>query len=520
MKITPDLKSPSRGQVGELLWVNIEGRFRLGGSALAQVYGQQGNDTPDVNNAAVLKRAFNVTQSLLSTGHLLAGHDISDGGLIVTLLEMAFAGTCGLHIDLTDVIKTLGVDKFNTNNLTAADAPLVALFAEEVGWVLEVSHENLDAVLTAFKRDNVPAYHIGQSRGNGLHANVQFHSNGQVLVEGETLKFFKQWERTSFELEKLQANPACAVEEYATYDYRTGPTYKCTIHPDSTQSIVRNPTNKRVLVAVVREEGINGDREMIASLMAANFDVHDVTMSDLLQKHVTLDRYRGVIFPGGFSYADTLGSAKGWAASITHNEPLRRQFLHFKNRSDTFSLGVCNGCQLMSLLGWVGVAQPRIEDANKGLVAVPDVALMHNSSERFECRWTTIKVERSPAVLLQKLVGSVLGCWVAHGEGRFSFSTNEVYDEINRKECISLRYVDDNSQPTTVYPMNPNGSENGVASICSTDGRHLAMMPHPERCTQMWQWPYVPPSFEHSNANNSPWQVMFDTAFEWCQKQQ
>lgn len=518
VKITPDLKSPALDKTGELIWVNIESRFRLGGSALAQAYGQQGNDSPDVENTHVLKRAFNVTQSLLSQGKLLAGHDISDGGLIVTLLEMAFAGICGLRVDITNVIKTLGIKNFDTNGLSAHDAPLVALFAEECGWVLEVSQENLTTVLKAFEKEHVPCYHIGQSLGNGLRSTVQIQCNGEVLVEGETSTFFKQWERTSFELEKLQANPACAIEEYSSYDYRTGPTYKCTIDPDSTQTIIRNPSNKSVLVAVVREEGINGDREMIASLLAANFDVHDVTMNDLLQNRVTLDRYRGVVFPGGFSYADTLGSAKGWAASITYNEPLRRQFLLFKNRSDTFSLGVCNGCQLMSLLGWVGVAQPQFTDDSRGIVSVPDVALLENKSERFECRWTTIKVERSPAILLQKLVGSVLGCWVAHGEGRFSFRTNDVFNEISRNECVSLRYVDDGGRPTQLYPLNPNGSVDGIASVCSLDGRHLAMMPHPERCTQMWQWPYVPPTFEARSAKNSPWQVMFDTAFEWCQQ--
>lgn len=156
----------------------------------------------------------------------------------------------------------------------------------------------------------------------------------------------------------------------------------------------------------------------------------------------------------------------------------------------------------------------------QGIVTVPDVALLENKSERFECRWTTVKVERSPAVLLTKLIGSVLGCWVAHGEGRFSFRTNAIYDDIKQRDCIPLRYVNDNAQSTEVYPMNPNGSIDGIASVCSLDGRHLAMMPHPERCTQMWQWPFVPATYEHRDANNSPWQVMFDTAFEWCQKQQ
>lgn len=391
VKITPDLKSPALGQKGNLVWVNIERKFRIGGSALAQSYSRQGDDCPNIDNPKVLKDAFNVTQQLLAERKLLSGHDISDGGLVVCLLEMAFGGLCGLDIKLSEVVKLLNVNAFASDRLSDQEKALALLFAEECGWVLEVSSDNLTNVLQAFNKHNVPAYFIGNSTGNGLTSTVTIECAGRKVISGTTLNFLKQWERTSFELEKLQMNADCALEEYATYDYRTGPKFHCTFNPD----VERMLYNQTIRVAVIREEGTNGDREMIATLFNANFEVHDVTMQDLLLRKTSLDQYRGVVFPGeytslffrvknlthrlstgGFSYADTLGSAKGWAASIMFSKDLAPQFYHFKNRSDTFSLGVCNGCQLMSLIGWVGVVN------SKEIVSVPDVALLENRSER------------------------------------------------------------------------------------------------------------------------------------------
>jgi len=253
---------------------------------------------------------------------------------------------------------------------------------------------------------------------------------------------------------------------------------------------------------------------MIASLINARFQVHDITMQDLLTGKITLDHYRGIIFPGGFSYADTLGSAKGWAASVMCNERIAAQFKSFKQRQDTFSLGVCNGCQLMSLIGWIGGGDSdAIIEEDDTIINVPDVALLHNKSARFECRWSCIKIPKSNSIMLKHMTGSVLGCWIAHGEGRFSFKNKEVLNKLKKNNCIALQYVDDYQQPTEVYPMNPNGSPDGIAAICSIDGRHLAMMPHPERCTQMWQWPYVTAGF---NFVKCPWQCMFDEAYTWC----
>lgn len=512
-RCTPDLKAPQRGRTGALVWVNIEGVFRLGGSVLAQAYAQQGDDVPDIANAETLRRAFNVTQTLLAQHKVLAGHDCSDGGLVVCVLEMAFAGLCGLDVDLAPVKKALPAEAFHSNGHT--DAGLAMLFAEECGWLLEVEEADLQDVLTQFGEQQVPAYHIGRSVGRGMRAEVNIRCGPQDLLHGMTLDYFLQWERTSYELEKLQIPVKCAEEEFETYQFRTGPRYAF-VHKPTAVATVERPLAAVVQprVAVIREEGTNGDREMIATLLHAQFEVHDVTMADLLAGRTTLDRYRGVVFPGGFSYADTLGSAKGWAASIMYSSTLAPQFAQFRARSDTFSLGVCNGCQLMCLLGWVGEKRGPAPAVGE-VLEVPDVALLENRSNRFECRWVTVQVPENRSIMLGALAGSSLGVWIAHGEGRFSIQTEEMLDQMYDDGVVAMRYVDDHGEPTEIYPMNPNGSPDGLAALCSRDGRHLALMPHPERCSQMWQWPYVEAGFEPAA---SPWQCMFDEAYAWCVK--
>ncbi|CAG9797446.1 unnamed protein product [Chironomus riparius] len=500
VRITPDLKAPSFGKSGELIWVNIEGKFRLGASALAQSLKQQGNDCPDLENVDTLKKAFNVTQKLLERKVLLAGHDISDGGLIVCLTEMAISGLCGVDVNLGSALKTFGLEESSVENV------LRLLFAEECGWVLECNSDNLQGILEEFKLNKVNALHIGKSTGYGMQSKIKISSNSTTLIDMSILEAIKKWERTSYELEKLQMNPECAEEEYQSFDTRKGPKYMLTFNPDAV-NLLQTPSNQW-RVAVVREEGVNGDREMIAALIKSNFEVHDVTMSDLMSRKAFLDNYRGVIFPGGFSYADTLGSAKGWAASIRFNDVLKSQFENFKKRTDTFSLGVCNGCQLMSMIGWVDDSAKESTDDG-----VPPIALLHNKSGRFECRWNSLKIGSSNAMMLRKMQGSVLGCWVAHGEGRFSFKNQAVLKNLKSSNSIAMYYVDDNNQPTEKYPMNPNGSIEGIAAICSKDGRHLAMMPHPERCVEMFQWPYISPDF---NTQTCPWQSMFNEAYTWC----
>ncbi|XP_034937148.1 phosphoribosylformylglycinamidine synthase [Chelonus insularis] len=487
--VTPDLKYPSQGKKGALVFVDLsQGKSRIGGTALAQVFNQLGDSVPDVENAECIIRAFNVTQRLIYSGLILAGHDVSDGGLIVCLLEMAFAGLCGLQID----VKHKSCD------------PINILFAEEVGWVLEVNTDDLDHVLKMFENDKVPAFHVGSSEGLGMSSEIMIKVRGDQLFKSQLLKMMKMWEETSYELEKRQTNIQCAMEEFNMLENRKIPCYKLNFNPDIVAPIVEQAyLRSQTRVAVIREEGINGDREMAASLAKVGFEVWDVTMQDLLKQVVTLDHFRGVIFPGGFSYADVLGSAKGWAASLLFHPLLRKQLDAFVEKPDTFSLGVCNGCQLMSLLGWIGSKQKNT-----------DIVLDHNKSERFECRWSTVKIEKSPAIMLKEMEGSILGVWIAHGEGRFTFKNDQVLKDLKQNNCLAIKYTDDDGIPTEIYPMNPNGSVDGIAGICSVDGRHLAMMPHPERCTDMWQWPYIPPNWENQF---SPWLKMFANAFTWCE---
>lgn len=492
LRITPDLKSPYLKQVGELIWITIEEKFRLGGTALAQTFKQQGNDCPDLTNTKGLKDAFDVTQKLLKNGALLAGHDISDGGLVVCLVEMAIAGTCGIQIDLKEASK-----KYNESDLVKL------LFAEECGWVLECSKDNLKTVLKEFNSYGVNAIHIGSSTGFGMSSLIRITAGNEVIIDTTTLAVTKKWEKTSYELEKLQMNPECAESEYKSFDYRTGPKYHLSFNPDEALKLLRAPASLHK-VAVVREEGINGDREMVAALMRANFEVHDVTMTDLMSKKTTLDNYRGIAFPGGFSYADTLGSAKGWASTIINNTLLKTQFNHFKNRSETFSIGVCNGCQLMSLLGWVG-------DVTE-FQSLPNVCLDHNTSGRFECRWSSVQIGDTNAMMLRRMKGTTIGCWIAHGEGKFEFRSKQVLRQLKDTKCIAMQYVDDDMKPTEVYPMNPNGSIEGIAGLCSADGRHLALMPHPERSCEMYQWPYL----GDVQCDSCPWQSMFNEAQIWC----
>ncbi|XP_076232300.1 phosphoribosylformylglycinamidine synthase [Calliopsis andreniformis] len=488
--VTPDLKAPAAGRCSCILFVDLSnGQNRIGGTALAQVYKSLGNDVPDIQSADALKNAFNATQKLIGEGKVLAGHDVSDGGLITCLLEMCFAGISGIDVNISHKV----------------GSPTEILFAEEVGWVLEVDEENHNYALNVFKQFNTPVYSIGRSGGLGLSSSINIKVREETAITSTVLSLMSLWEETSYQLERRQTNVECALEEFTGLKDRTIPTYKLTFDPDVKPVEIQKNLSSNIMVAVIREEGINGDREMVASLIQAGFQVWDVTMQDLLNNKVTFDRFRGVIFPGGFSYADVLGSAKGWAASLLFHPSLQKQLKAFTSREDTFSLGVCNGCQLMSFLGWIGNGTSDIEN--------PDIFLDHNVSERFECRWSTVKIDKSPSIMLSGMENSTLGVWIAHGEGKFTFRNNKVLEKLKENNCLAIKYTDDYGNPTERYPLNPNGSTEGIAGICSADGRHLAMMPHPERCTQMWQWPWKPTNW---NYVKSPWQRIFDNAYAWC----
>jgi phosphoribosylformylglycinamidine synthase len=260
-------------------------------------------------------------------------------------------------------------------------------------------------------------------------------------------------------------------------------------------------------VAIIREEGSNGDREMTSAFYQAGFETWDVTMTDLMNDRINLSRFKGLAFVGGFSYADVLDSAKGWAGTIRFNKKLYEQFQQFYQRPDTFSLGVCNGCQLSALLGWVpwhGIpdkSQPRF---------------IHNTSGRFESRFTAVRILKSPALMLKGMEDSVLGIWVAHGEGHVHFPDEKIMNEVMEKNLAPVRYVDDKGRISEEYPFNPNGSVSGITALCTPDGRHLAMMPHPERVFLKWQWAWMPEDMKKS-LKASPWLKMFQNARVWCE---
>ncbi|KAM9763176.1 phosphoribosylformylglycinamidine synthase isoform 1-T1 [Menidia menidia] len=488
--VTPDLEDPD-GK-GVLLWVPISpGRHRLGGSALAQCYSQLGDCPPDLDRPAVLSACFNTTQQLLQERLLSAGHDISDGGLISCLLEMAFAGNRGIDVELSS--QGAGVVEL--------------LFSEELGLVLEVSQTDLETVSRRYGEAGVQCHRIGSTRGFGPESTVRICVDGKEVLREPLPDLRALWEDTSFQLERLQADEVCVKQEEEGLARRTQPYFRLSFNPSEGPSISQLPPGPP-RVAVVREEGSNGDREMSVSLYMAGFEVWDVTMQDLCSGSLTLEPFKAVVFVGGFSYADVLGSAKGWAATVAYNPKAKAEFAHFRQREDTLSLGVCNGCQLLALLGWVGEGEAGADS---------EVVLTHNKSGRFESRFVSVGIRESPSVWLRGMEGSALGVWVAHGEGLVQFRSSGAKDLILSSGLAPLRYLDDQGCPTEEYPMNPNGSPQGVAGLCSRDGRHLAMMPHPERCTLGWQWPWAPRDLRPS-LTPSPWLRMFQNAAKWCSK--
>ncbi len=483
--VTPDLKYPDEGII---LYVDLGAdKHRLGGSSLAHVYEQLGNESPDVDDPALLKRAIGALQSCIAKNYIASGHDRSDGGLITALLEMAFAGNCGIEIDLQ----------------TSANA-ISALFSEELGLVFEVCSKNLTIVREIFEKSAVPIQAIGKVTSS---PDIQISVNNQCVLKTPMPELRDLWEATSFQLERRQTNPFCVAQEEASLHARTGPKFNVPFTPMPTPPAILNASSKPA-VAIVREEGSNGDREMTSAFFAAGFEPWDVTTSDLLSGTIALDhQFRGVVFVGGFSYADVLDSAKGWAGVIRFNDGLRTQFDTFYNRPDTFSLGVCNGCQLMALLGWVPFP---------GLANAAQPRFIRNESARFESRFSTVQIQDSPAIMFKNMAGASLGVWVAHGEGRAFFPRADVLDRVIDENLCPVRYADDNNTATEAYPFNPNGSPHGIASLCSPDGRHLAMMPHPERTFLKWQWGYMPNHWKR-DLQASPWLQIFQNAREWCE---
>jgi len=499
-KITPDLKQPGNRVV--YVKMNNNSEWRLGGSALAQVFNQIGNEVPDIADVSMFSKCFNITQKLLDDGLLLSGHDVSDGGLITCLLEMAFAGNCGIDVDIGSLGEEL------EDSLVKS-----VLFSEEPAIILEVEAKHVETVLSTYREHNALCVDMGAVQST---CDVRLRSSRCVIYEGDMKQLRSVWQETSFQLERYQCNPACVSEEHIDFNNRHTPKNSLSF---ATGFTLQDKKNRSIKVAIIREEGSNGDREMASAFHIAGFDVYDITMHDIVENDVDLDEFNGIAFVGGFSFADVFGSAKGWASLSTFNADISRKLERFRCRVDTFSLGVCNGCQLMSLLGWVGdSSEMQLQDNNTDTAPTttttkPGVRFTTNTSERFESRFVNVKILDSPSIMLRGMEESHLGIWVAHGEGRMECKDDVMLEFVQNNALAPIRYTDDDGNTTLQYPLNPNGSPLGVAALCSKDGRHLAMMPHPERCFMKWQLPWCPPEW---NSDAAPWLKMFENAYNWC----
>jgi phosphoribosylformylglycinamidine synthase len=449
-----------------------EGKNRLGGSCLAQVYGQTGDSCPDTPKPKVLSEFFDCVQYLNQRGKLLAYHDRSDGGLFVTLVEMAFAGRTGVQIDLPD-----------------PDSG--ALFAEELGAVVQVAASDVDSVLTELQEHSLTAQVVGKVIPGDEIVIRCVSDNGMSERYRNTRSVLQQiWSETSFHIQSLRDNPACADQEFALLKDTTRPGMFVDVPFDVAERVSAPFVNlSRPRVAILREQGVNGQVEMAAAFDRAGFAAVDVTMSDLLAGRVELASFQGMAACGGFSYGDVLGAGSGWAKTVLFNEKLKEMFAEFFMRTDSFSLGVCNGCQMMS----------QLREIIPGAAAWPE--FKRNISARFEARWSMVQIEDSPSLFFDGMAGAKVPIVVAHGEGHVQSVADGAH--------IGLRYVDTYGAMTEQYPLNPSGSVHGVAGVSSEDGRALILMPHPERIFLGVQHTWTK-GMEHS-----PWMRMFDNARKW-----
>ncbi len=436
----------------DLLLVDFgHGKDRLGGSALAQVYGLEGGRPPDVDDPRLLKLFFGVVQALNELGLLLSYHDRSDGGLFVTLCEMAFAGKCGLDIDLTG----LGLD------------PIAALFNEELGAVLQVPSSSREGIFGALKQKGLLRYtkRIGTVRPG---RDIIMRYCGRVLLEGDRMAYERLWSETSFRMQVLRDEPQSAAESYALLADPGDPGLQAHVPFDVDARLAPHLLLTKPRVAILREQGVNGQREMAAGFMDAGFEAVDVTMSDLLAGREDLATFAGFAACGGFSFGDVLGAGGGWAKSILFHEEVRAQFAAFFERPETFALGVCNGCQMMA----------HLRSLIPGAESWPQFG--RNRSEQFESRTVLVEIPANPSVLLAGMAGARLPVPVAHGEGRVVL-TPEARAGLERGRLVAARYVDHYGRATEIYPRNPSGSTGGITGLTTPDGRFTVLMPHPER---------------------------------------
>ena len=484
--VTPELRT-DKGDTRLVLVDLGRGKNRLGGSALAQVFEQIGDEAADVDSAADLKGFFTAIQTLMDQNLLLAYHDRADGGLFTTLTEMSFAGRAGMDIN---------IDKF----AASADDILPALFNEELGAVLQVRAEDKGKVKDILAAAGLGdcTHTIGTLRGD-QRVSLQF--KGKTLTSESRVKYQRWWAETSYRIQSLRDNPECARQEFDNLldDKDSG---LHTSLPFDINNDVAAPfiaTGVRPQVAILREQGVNGHVEMAAAFDKAGFAAVDVHMSDILSGRRTLDEFKGLVACGGFSYGDVLGAGEGWAKSVLFNNRAREQFAAFFDRKDGFTLGVCNGCQMLS----------NLHDLIPGAEMWPH--FVRNQSEQFEARVAMVEVQKSNSIFLRGMEGSRIPIAVAHGEGHAEFRKPEHIGQLQEAGQLALRYVDNQGNPTERYPYNPNGSAKGVTGLTSADGRVTIMMPHPERVFRAVQNSWHPDNWQ----DDAPWMRMFRNARVW-----
>jgi phosphoribosylformylglycinamidine synthase len=467
--LTPELNlsRPSR-----LLLIDLgAGKNRLGGSCWAQVSERSGGEPADLDDPALLQQFFEAIRELKDRELVDAYHDRSDGGVLITLLEMAFASHCGLDIDL------------------GAQADVVAAcFSEELGAVVQVADPRMAEALEVLERHGLRDHArdlgcpiVGAKAGKAdldhetgpvpALDTVTVSANGAVVYSATRVDLHRRWSEVSFRLQELRDNPACAREEYSRLLDAADPGLHVRLSYDPADNVAAPyiATGARPAIAVLREQGVNSQTEMAAVFTRAGFDAYDVHMTDILAGRVRLARFHGLVACGGFSYGDVLGAGEGWAKSILFNSLARDEFAAFFARDATFTLGVCNGCQMLSAL----------KDLIPGAASWP--RFVRNRSEQYEARLSLVRVPRSNSVLLAGMHGSVLPITVAHGEGHAEFDTHAGAGELLEHGLVTLQFVDHHEEPTEKYPFNPNGSPLGLAGLCSADGRVTSLMPHPER---------------------------------------
>lgn len=458
------------------------GQNRLGCSALAQTCKQTGDVPPDLDDAEQLKSLFNVFQQLNSEGKILAWHDRSDGGLFACLAEMAFAGHCGLDIQLDSM-------------LTDDDSDAVSvLFNEEIGGVIQIHCHDLESIEAAFARAGLAQclHDLGKVNEED---QITFSNNGFPVFSASRASLQQAWSETSYHMQRLRDNPECAQQEFDGIA-QSNPGLHAQITFDINEEITAPYINTaRPRIAILREQGVNGQLEMAAAFHRAGFETIDVHMSDIIDRGLQLDEFKGLVACGGFSYGDVLGAGEGWAKSILFNPRARDVFQQYFNREDTFSLGVCNGCQMMA----------NLKELIPGAEYWPH--FVRNNSEQFEARFSMVEITESPSILLQGMTGSRMPIAVAHGEGRAEYR-----DEAHFNNVISvLHYVDNHGKATVTYPANPNGSPFGNTGFTTSDGRATIMMPHPERVFRAVQNSWHPEDWQE----DSPWMRVFRNARAW-----